>query len=877
MNAYSIDSAWTKPAAEVVRILGVDLTEGLSEQEATRRRASVGPNLLREPPGISWWLILASQLKSLVVALLGIAALVSFAFGEVIEGAAVIAVLAINTTLGFVAELRAARSMQALRRLGGEKARIRRGGQDKLLPVERIVPGDVVLFEGGDRIPADLRVVEVAQLETDESILTGESLPVAKDCTPHPADTPLHARASMLFKGTTVTHGAGVGVVVATGMSTELGRVAELVASAEDEVTPLEERLDELGRRLIVATLFIAIGAAVVGAAAGKDTLLMVQTAIALAVAAIPEGLPIVATIALARGMWRMARRNALINRLSAVETLGATTLILTDKTGTLTENRLAVRRVITSAGTHELDGRTVDVSREPLLAKSLRIAAFCNDASIRRRSGRIEGTGDPLEVALLEAAALAGIERNELLAECPEEREEAFDAALRMMATFHRVGDEIHVAVKGAAEPLLEHADAILEAAGARAITDDDRRAWDATNDALAAQGFRVLGLATKKAATLDEDPYEGLTFVGLVALIDPPRREATRALAACRAAGIRVVMVTGDQASTAAFVAAAVGMTGNDAATAVVGTDIAAEGSLDHLRETDIFARVGPEQKLRLIAMHQEAGEVVAMTGDGVNDAPALKKADIGIAMGLRGTQVAQEAADMVLTDDAFGSIVAAVHQGRVIFGNIRKFVLYLMSCNVSEIFIVTGAIGLDLPLPLLPLQILFLNLVTDVFPALALALGEGNPRLMDAPPRDPSEPILTRSHWMSIAAYGLVITISVLIALGMAISWLGFSAAEAVTVSFATLALAQLWHVFNLRDRGSSLLRNDIVGNPWVWGALALCVALIGAAVHLPGLNTVLHTTNPGPSGWLLILGMSLVPWLVGQVWAGRPAAS
>jgi len=900
--------------------LDVDPAEGLDDDEAARRLERHGPNRLREAKRVDALEIAVRQFRSLLVALLSVAAVVSFAFGEWLEAAAIAGVLMVNAVLGFVAEIRAVRSMEALRQLGSVQVRVRRGGDERELDADALVPGDVVLVEGGDVVAADLRLLEASKLQADESILTGESLPVGKGVEPLDADTPLVERRNMLFKGTPATRGSATGVVVATGMETALGEIADLAEEAEEEVTPLERRLEELGHRLIWVTLAIAAATTLAGVVAGRPALLMVQTGIALAVAAVPEGLPIVATMALARGMWRLARRNALINRLSAVETLGATSLILTDKTGTLTENRMTARVFRLADHVYRLEegdeplrgsfhreddggaGPALDPLNEDGLRRCLEVGALCNNASLLDREqapgegvapdeepageddeGRDDdgedtalGVGDPLEVSLLVAAARAGIDRQELVDRSPEVREEAFDPATKMMATFHRQEGRVRVAVKGAAEAVLEASDRILRGGDPVELDDEEREGWLEHNRRMAARGLRVLALAEKSTDDADTAPYESLTFLGLVGLLDPARSDVREALEACDRAGIRVVMVTGDQEATARTVAEEVGLVAEGSDAVASGREVGDLSTVDdsrreELRGVSIFARVDPAQKLELIRVHQEGGCVVAMTGDGVNDAPALKKADIGVAMGQRGTQVAQEAADMVLIDDAFSSIVAAVRQGRVIFGNIRKFVVYLLSCNVSEIMIVGGASALTVPLPILPLQILFLNLVTDVFPALALAAGEGDPGVMDRPPRDPEEPIVGRDLWLRIAGFGAVITVCVLVALFLARGWLDMPVPQAVTVSFLTLAMAQLFHVFNMRDPGSSFWRNDIVANGWVWGAVALCIGLILGAVYLPGANRVLETVDPGLAGWGLVLGMSLVPWILGQVWA------
>ena len=888
---------WARSSQEVIEGLNVSVDQGLSAAEVKERRERYGRNRLRDTETRSAWDILIEQFKSVIVALLATAAVLSFAFGELIEGVAIAVVILINAAIGFVTELRAVRSMEALQELSQVSAKVRRDGQVKEIPAEEIVPGDVVLVDGGDIVTADLRLFEASKLQANESALTGESTPVGKRTEPLAEDVPIAERASMLFKGTAVTRGAGKGVVVATGMETELGHISSLVEEAEEEITPLEKRLGQLGQRLIWVTLGIAALVAVAGVVAGREILLMIRSAIALAVASVPEGLPIVATVALARGMWAMRERNAVVNRLSAVETLGSTNVILTDKTGTLTENRMTVTRLALPSvedtasqidvsgeglkleGRFSRDGHEVDPDEDEILRRALEVGVLCNNASLtdNDEDDELSAVGEPTEVALLVAGAKAGIRREELVEAMPEVREVAFDPEIKMMATFHerREGNGgYRVAVKGALEPVIEASTHVLTADGKRELTDDERQAWIEQNHEMAEQGLRVIAMATKTVDSSESEPYEGLTFLGLDALLDPPRSEVRDAIKAAQGAGVKVVMITGDQSATARNVAQAVGLVDDGDAEVIYGgalRDIKGMGEdeLKRLLEAPIFARVSPEQKLDLIAAHQESGAIVAMTGDGVNDAPALKKAEIGVAMGQRGTQVAKEAADMVLKDDAFSTIVVAIEQGRAIFNNIRKFVLYLLSCNVGEIMIVGLASLFNAPLPILPLQILFLNLVTDVFPALALGVGEGDPHLMERPPRDPEEPILTRQHWLSIVGYSAVITVAVLGALALAMLWLGMEQSEAVTVSFLTLAFAQLWHVFNMRDRDSGFIRNDITQNRWVWGALALCSGLLLLAVYVPGLANLMKVRNPGVEGWGLILGMSFVPWAVGQI--------
>ncbi|MGK7346454.1 MAG: cation-translocating P-type ATPase [Candidatus Nitrospinota bacterium M3_3B_026] len=883
-------------AESVLTEHGVEPGRGLSGKEARRRLSRHGPNSLRRKPRRSAFRILLDQVESPMTMLLAAAAGVALLMVDLAEAAAILVVIVINSAIGFFTELKATRSMEALYSLGKAMARVRRGGRILEIPAERLVPGDIVIVEGGDVVTADMRLFQASRLQADESALTGESVPVGKSIEPVEEGAPLAERSCILYKGTAVTRGSGEGVVTATGLASELGKISSLVEKTGETATPLERRLESFGKKLIWVALGLAAALAVIGVAAGRETGLMLETVIALAVAAVPEGLPVVATIALARGMWRMARRNALINRLSAVETLGGVEVILVDKTGTLTENRMSVARLSLPSGEYEAKdgkfekgGETVDTSEGAALREALEIGALCNNAEwgAQEEGGRPRVVGDPLEAALLEAASWAGIDRAGLIRAMPEEREEAFDTAARMMATFHRAEGAFRVAVKGGPEEVLAASARIRDGEGERALGEDERREWLERNEAMARGGLRVLALAAKNVDDVNAGPYDDLVFLGLVGLADPPRKGVRDALEKCGTAGVRVVMATGDQPETARHIARAVGLTDMEDAAVISGRDIRplenlSEKERERLRAASILARVSPEQKLDLVDIHQRGGATVAMTGDGVNDAPALKKADIGIAMGLRGTQVAREAADMTLKDDAFESIVAAIEQGRVIFDNIRKFVLYLLSCNVSEVFVVAIATVMNAPLPILPLQILFLNLVTDVFPALALGVGPGDPAIMRRPPRPAGEDILTRGHWAAIMGYGALITAATLGAFAFALARPGMDESGAVTVAFLTLAFSQLWNVFNMRSKESGLFLNDITRNPWVWGALGLCAALLAAAVYVPRLSAALSAPPPDAVGWLAVMGFSALPFILGQGWIflsgrlRRPAA-
>jgi Ca2+-transporting ATPase len=854
--------------------------------------------------------ILRNQVESLVVLLLVAAAVVALLFGEIVESAAIGVVLVLNTAIGFGMEWRAVRSMEALRSLGQVPATVRRSGRVRRISAQDLVPGDLVLLEEGDVITADLRLTTTSNLQVDESPLTGESVPVEKSEAAVAADTPLPDRASMVYKGTSVTRGSGEGVVVATGMDTELGAISALVAEADDDATPLEDRLDELGRSLVVVVIVLVAAIVAIGAASGRDAMLMVEMGIALAVAAIPEGLPVVATIALARGLRRMARRNALVRRLSSVETLGATSVICTDKTGTLTENRMSVEKLLLpdsdaaegigtvtlraddeeeqASGTVSSDGAASGAGPAGgSLQLAAWVAALCTTAHLDP-SNPDEVVGDPMEGALLRFGHRQGVPTDAEEA-YPERHRIAFERATKMMASIRETGDGAVVAVKGAPEAVLdasateivpdgEDVFALLRNDRPQSLASDRREQWLAANQAMAAEGLRVLGLAAKPVSDAEgerldaEAAYRDLAFVGLIGLVDPPREDVRASIQGCHRAGIRVVMVTGDQPETARYIARAVGLVDADDVPVVEGRDLES-GDEKEAVDADIYARVTPEQKLTLIDRIQAGGSIVAMTGDGVNDAPALKSADIGVAMGRRGTQVAQEAADVVLQDDAFSTIVAAVEEGRTIFANIRAFVRFLLSCNVGEVMIVGTAAFAGLPLPILPLQILFLNLVTDVFPALALGMGEAERDVMSDPPRPKEEPVLTRRHWAGIAGYGALFTVSVLGVLFLAQGMLAFDATAAVTASFLTLAFGQLVHVFNMRSPGSGLVRNVVVQNPYVWGAVALCTALLVLSVYVPALAGVLSLTPLPTEGWMLVGAGSLFPLLVGQIvlWA------
>ena len=876
---------WSLATDEVLRELSVDPDRGLDAREVQRRQQTWGRNQLEATQRRHFVSILSAQFRSIVVGLLLVAGALAFLFSDFAEGAAILAVVFVNALIGFITELRAVRSMEALRQFARVDCVLLRDGLAAHAAAAELVPGDIVLLDAGDLVPADIRLIDAAKLTADESTLTGESLPVHKQTDAIEQETAMLDRINTVYKGTSITRGSGTGVVVGTGTNTELGKIFERVSEAKAQQTPLEKRLNSLGSRLVWVIIGVSIVIAVTGILSGRDVFLSIEVAIALSVAAIPEGLAIVATIALARGVWRMAKRNALITKLSAVETLGATSVILTDKTGTLTENRMAVSTVLLEGFDIEVDGAQETAAAsfrvgEEILAPGnfavldelLVLGTLCSNASLSAvTDGDNKGVGDPTELALLVASSGRGLWRKDLLENAPEVHEDPFDPDSKRMATVHRRGSGFLTAIKGAPESVIPCCTSVRSVDGPIPLEGSGREGWLDRANQLGSRGLRTLAIACKETEGTETDLYDELVLIGVVGLEDPAREGVDRAIKRCQQAGISVVMVTGDHAATAENIAAQIGVIegeqGPDGLLSGAEVDELLAGDHEEkLLGARVFSRVTPEQKLHLIDLYQRNGHVVAMTGDGVNDAPALKKADIGVAMGLRGTAVAKEAAVMILQDDDFNTIVAAVAHGRAIFENIRKFVVYLLSCNTSEVLIVGLATIAGAPLPLLPLQILFLNLVTDVFPALALGVGEGSQSLMQNKPRPAGERILTRAHWVKIGLHGLVIAAVVLGAMAVSIYCLDFDSRRAVSVAFCTLAFAQMWHVFNMRGEIRRVFVNEITRNIWVWAALVICLALVLSAIYVPALGSVLALSDPGIAGWLVIVPASLVPLLL-----------
>jgi Ca2+-transporting ATPase len=871
------------PVSVVLERLGTT-PSGLDDAEARARLIRYGPNELTATPPVSVWRILAGQLKSVVVLLLVVAAAVALVRGDLADGVAIAVVLLLNVALGLSTEVRARRAMEALLGLQVARASVVREGHPHIIDARELVPGDIIEVEAGQAVPADARLIHGAELRTTESALTGESVAVEKRAdTVLEDDVPLPDRRNMLYQATSVAAGSGRAAIVATGMATEVGRLGALVAGIAEAPTVLERRLDVLGRRLAGFALVVGVLVAVLSLLQGTPLGEVVQTGIAVAIAAVPEGLPAVITITMAVGVRRMARRHALVRRLPAVESLGSATIICTDKTGTLTAGEMTVTTLwvagrelrVTGAGYSPegefFDGeRSVDPRDDPVLALALQTGALVNRAHIARGADVVEATGDPTETALLVAASKGGIDRTALLAEWPEVAELPFSSERRLMATFHRsAAGQLIAFAKGAPGRIVELSDRVVTRSGEQALDSAGRAALLKCNEALAARGLRVLALAYGPVTGTSESALRDLAFVGLVGMMDPPAAGVEETIHRLRDAGVRTVMLTGDQRLTADAVARALGVLApgeetTDGRTVERSSDEELEARIERF---GAFSRVSPEAKLRIVSAFQRRGEIVAMIGDGVNDAAALKKADIGIAMGRRGTDVAKEAAGVVLADDRFQTIAAAVEEGRVIFDNIRKFVFYLFGCNLAEILVLLGAGLAGLPLPLFPLQILWLNLLTDTFPALALAAEPAEPDIMRRPPRNPRSTILSRGMLAATAGHATLISAVTLAAFVWGLRAWPAEPRRAMTLAFMTLAFAQIFHLANARSEAPLGVRDLIFGNRLALGAAVLAVVLQLLAVYAAPLARVLDVTPPTAEAWAVVVGLALFPAVVG----------
>jgi Ca2+-transporting ATPase len=862
----------------VPRLLTVDPKVGLTPAQVSQRQLQYGRNTIQRIQPRPAWRVLIDQFANVVIALLVVAAAIAWATGDAAEAIAILIVLVLNAAVGFATEWQAGRALDALRRQSRTLTRVRRDAFESTVDAEELVPGDIVILNAGDRVPADARLLEAGRLEVEESALTGESTTVEKGIDAVLLQTPLAERRSMLYLGTAVAAGRAVAIVVSTGTATQLGKIGRLVATSSKERSPLEIQLAHLGRRLVYLVLVIAAVVMVTGWLRGDGLWIMVEVGISLAVAAVPEGLPAVTTLILALGVLRMAKQRAIMRRLPAVETLGSTTVICADKTGTLTENRMTVREYCLSDGQRiEVGECENELKQDALLEQAVRIGVLCSEASFRAdATDETRTIGDPTETALLVVADALVLDVSHERATHPKIAEQPFHSSTKRMTTLHRKADGQHfAALKGAPAVVLDACSNYRDANGNSVPLDEDAFArFKATNEQMANRALRVLALAVKHFENDAEHTSEkalesGYTFIGLVGLIDPPRPGVAEAIQRAKRAGIRTVMLTGDQLNTGIAIARELGLGKKEPSALHARALIATEPDqlADLARNTDVFARVSPEEKLRIVEALQQAGEVVAVTGDGVNDAPALKRANIGIAMGQRGTEVAKEAADVVLADDNFETILKAVEGGRTIYANITKFVHMMFSHNLGEVLMIFTAIAAGLPLPLLPLQILWMNLVTDVFPALALAMEPASKDIMNQPPRSSrttflSKPFLLLIGWQSamLAAIGLSAYMWALEVYG--------PGARSRTIALFALVSIQLGHTFNCRSRSRSAFEG-IFTNPFLWIAVLIVVLLQLLAAYFSPLAAILGTVQPSAIDWIVIAGCSLLPVAVVEI--------
>ncbi len=872
---------------------------GLDAAEAARRLQEYGPNELQAAHRVSPWEILLAQFKNVLILILLGATIISLFLGHGIESVVIAIIVLFAVVLGFVQEYRAERAIEALRQMAAPTATVLRGGVESKIPAREVVPGDVILLRTGDRVPADARLLETVNLQVEEAALTGESVPVEKHIQPLPASAgsddsiPLGDRKNMAYAGTAVTYGRGKALVTATGMNTEFGKIARMLQDVESSKTPLQQNLDKVGAVLARAAFVVVAIIVALGLLRGQPFIEMLIFGIALAVAVVPEALPAVVTISLAIGVQKMVKRNALIRRLPAVETLGSTSVICSDKTGTLTKDEMTIRRLYcagqmvsvsgagyTPEGAFSADGGA-PVEPSPALRQMLTAAVLASDTTlVRLENGAWDIKGDPTEGALVVAAAKAGLEKDALDSAHPRVQEIPFSSETKRMTTLHESGGVTTAYAKGAPEVILAGCDYVITGDGVAPLDAAAREDILAQAHALAGEALRVLGVASKTGVTL-ETAERGMTFLGLAGMIDPPRPEARAAIALCAEAGIRPVMITGDHPVTAQAVARELGLlrSGGRVVTGAELEEMSDEELNRDVEDISVYARVSPSHKLRVVTAWQSRGHIAAMTGDGVNDAPALKKADIGIAMGITGTDVTKEAAAMTLTDDNFASIVAAVEEGRGVFGNIKKYLMYLLSSNIGEIGLMAGSALLGLPLPLTAVQILYVNLATDGLPALALSVDPPETDLMKRKPRDPRSGIFTRPVVTLMVLGGLW---STLINLGL-FSWAlgaGKSLEEAMTMTFVSLVLIQFFKAYNFRSDRHSIL-NKPFANKWLNLAILWEIVLLFVILYVPFLHEAFGTYYLPLEDWLIVggLAVTIVPvlelakWMERKGWLGK----
>jgi P-type Ca2+ transporter type 2C len=909
--------AWHKlDIAGVVSSLGSN-SEGLTPDEAKKRLAQYGPNELREEKKkISIWSLVAEQFRSTLIIILMAAVVISVGLGivsykpgtglpeEITDAIVIFAIVIACVALGVIEEYRSEKAMEALKKMAALTATVVREGADVEVPARDVVPGDIVVLSTGDRIPADLRLIEAFNLRTDEASLTGESTPVEKVTQViEGTDIAIGDRENMAYSGTTVTYGRGKGIAVATGMQTEFGRIAAMLQEVEEEKTPLEKNLDRVGRLLGYACLVvvaIVVGLVLVrtlissGAIAGGVILQMFIWGVSLAVAAVPEALAAVVVISLSLGVRRMVKRHALVRRLSAVETLGCTTVICSDKTGTLTQDQMTVRQIYTGGklinvtgvgyepkGQFQLNDTAMDVSQDTAVQTLMRINTLCNDARLVSVGGIWDIKGDPTEGALVVVSAKAGLLQEEANDKFPRVDEIPFSSETKRMTTIHDTPDGRIAYSKGAPEVILDSCSYILTDSKERSLTENDKTQVLNTARQMAGEALRVLGMAYKKlpeTPAYKEGSEKGMVFVGLAGMIDPPREEVKEAIRLCDKAGIKSVMITGDHKLTAMEVAKELGILKQGIALTGAELDKLTDQEFENSVEgVEVYARVSPAHKLRVIEAFDKRGEIVAMTGDGVNDAPALKKADIGVAMGITGTDVSKEAAAMVLTDDNFASIVAAVEEGRGIFQNIKKYLIYLLSCNVGEVLIMFVAGLMGMALPLLAIHLLWVNLTTDGLPALALSVDPSDPDIMEQPPRDPKSSIFSKNMLITIGAIGVAMAVTMIAMFMWKLtseggSWRDLNnplISEARTMVLCTMVLFELFTALACRSEIHSFFKLGPLSNKWLIYANLSSLALLMGVLYIPPLMGPFHVVHMGPEDWKWIVPISISGFVIVEI--------
>jgi Ca2+-transporting ATPase len=890
---------------QAVQMLESDLCKGLDDSQVKAKREKFGSNELEEETGKPIWSMFLDQFKEFLVILLFIAAIVSGFLGEWFDSGVIMAIVILNAVIGVFQEYKAEQSLAALKRLSAPLAKILRNGHVKPIPAQELVPGDIIILEAGDFVPADARLIEAVNLKIEEAALTGESVPAEKTDAVFTQELPLGDQKNLAFMGTVVTYGRGKAIVVNTGMSTEIGRIADLIKQAIPEPTPLQQKLAEFGKYLGTLAILVCALIFILGWLRGENLTAMFLTSVSLAVAAIPEGLPAIVTIVLAIGVQRLAKQRAIIRKLPAVETLGAATVICSDKTGTLTQNQMTVKKVFAAGKWHEVTGQGYNPSGEFLdngkpasvgegpLKTLLLCGALCNDALLEEDWKEDEQTwkiiGDPTEGALVVAAAKAGIDQELLAKKYERVYEIPFDSDRKLMTTIIKGGlPDSHLKkietespkglwaiTKGAPDIVLSRCSSVLTADGIKDLTPQLTEELMKHNGAMAQDALRVLGVAVRRmpeANRIDLKTVEAeMTFIGFWGMIDPPRPEVKDSIAECRSAGIKPVMITGDHRDTATAIARELGLLREDELV-LTGQELDNIGDDELNRKAEkisVYARVSPQHKVRIVNIFRNKGHVVAMTGDGVNDAPALKRADIGAAMGITGTDVAKSASEMVLADDNFATIVGAVREGRVIYENIKKSVYFLLSCNIGEIFGILLAILFQLPVPLLAIQILWVNLVTDSFPALALGMEPAEPGIMKRKPRRKEEGIFVKGMKRTIVFEGFLIGALTILAFYIGVNYNG-SIEQGRTMAFATLSLSQLFHVFNFRSVRNSIYNKGMAVNKYLLGAAVFSGMVQLAVMLIPAFRTVFKVVPLDLNHWLTVIVFAIATIPLVEIW-------